>query len=144
MQNNIVVMFDSPDSYYCEVVGTAEGTYDLDCVLVANGKDYAVAAAEMPTLQGAVHRYSVDWNVIAQGGEGMTLQVDAQGDNQFEQTYQAGKQFSGDDLQPERTSTPDMLVKGIPPWAIAAVAAAVVLLVALLLGVRLRRSHRSS
>ncbi len=141
VQNNIVVMFDPPDSYYCEVVGTAEGTYDLDCVLVANGKDYAVAAAEMPTLQGAVHRYSVDWNVIAQGGEGMTLQVDAQGDTQFEQTYQAGKQFSGDDLQPERTSTPDTSVKGIPLWVIAAVAAAVVLLVALLLGVRLRRSH---
>lgn len=144
VQNNIVVMFDPPDSYYCEVVGTAEGTYDLDCVLVANGKDYAVAAAEMPTLREAVHRYSVDWNVITQGGEGVILQVDAQGDNQFEETYRVGQQFSGDDLQPERTSTPDTSAKGIPPWVIAVAAAVVILLIALLLGAGLRSSRRSS
>jgi len=143
VQNNIVVMFDPPDSYYCEVVGIAEGTYDLDSVLVANGKDYMVAATEMPTLQGAVHRYSVDWNVIAQGGEGMTLQVDAQGDGEFEEAHQVGQHFSGGVLQPTSTADSDSPVRRIPAWLIASVAAAV-LLVALLLGVRLRRSHRSS
>ena len=143
VQNNIVVMFDPPDSYYFEVVGTAEGTYNLDGVLVANGKDYAVAAAEMPTLQGVVHRYSVDWSVITQGGEGMTLQVDAQGDGEFEETHQVGQQFSGEVLQPTSTADSDSSVRGIPSWLIASVAAAI-LLVALLLGVRLRRSRRSS
>lgn len=141
--NNVVVLFSIPKSYHCEVVGTKKGMYDLDCVFVANGKDYAVAAKDVPTLQGAIHKYSIDWDVIAQGEEGMTLQVDDQGDNEFEQTYKAGTQFSGSNMESERTSTTDTSVKRTSLWGIVVVAV-VVFLVTLLLRVKLRRNHRSS
>jgi len=139
-EEDMVVLFAPPESYYCEVVGTAAGTYDLEGVFVYDGQDYSVAAEHMPALPGSVHRYSVDWDAIAEGEAGMTLQVDAAGDGEFEETHQSTDYFDGDSLQPSAPAESQAPEGGFPTWLIG-VGVAVLILVAVLLGFRLRRAR---
>lgn len=42
----------------------------------------------------AVHCYTVDWDVLSKGGEGVTAQIDSDGDGKFEKTVNTGAIFA--------------------------------------------------
>jgi peptidoglycan hydrolase-like protein with peptidoglycan-binding domain len=94
-ESGILVILFPAESYIYEVEGTDEGAYTL-CILYLEGEEIATfTGADIPTTAGAIHDYTVDWNALARGEEGVTLQVDNDGDGTFEKTIQAGSTLDG-------------------------------------------------
>jgi len=90
----VVVAF-SYGSYRYQVVGTGAGTYGLEAVYAEGGTEIAFNAGNIPILEGSVHEYVVEWDVLARGEDGVALQVDNDGDGTFEKTIHAGSTLDG-------------------------------------------------
>lgn len=94
-----------PDSSYkYQVVGDKAGTYGLS---IANTTPDATSTVELynvPLAVGEVYTYQVDWNALAQGENGVTIQIDKNGDGVTDDTIQAGAVVS-DAIAPVTTSS---------------------------------------
>ncbi|MCK4735752.1 MAG: PKD domain-containing protein, partial [Methanophagales archaeon] len=88
-----VVIFCPSDSYRYEVVGTEAGTYGLEITSIEDGKVINFTATDIPTSTTAIHQYTIDWDVLSKGEEGVTVQIDSDGDGVFEQTVTADNTF---------------------------------------------------
>jgi Leucine-rich repeat (LRR) protein len=88
-----VIIVSPDDSYRYEIVGTDEGTYGLEVNYIQNKEITAFSATDIPTTSGAIHQYIIDWNILSQGGEGVTVQIDFDGDGTSELTIPAGSNF---------------------------------------------------
>lgn len=93
-----IIIFDPTDDYLCEVIGTEGGTYGLDITLIRRGQENTFEATEIPTSPGARHVYAVDWVALSAGEEGVTLDVDADGDGVFERTVIADENLTSDEF----------------------------------------------
>ena len=142
-ENKIVALFSRTDSYYCQVVGTDEGRYELDATSIENGTATTFTGTDIPTIPGAVHRYTIDWNALARGEEGVVLQMDIDGEGTFEKTSQVGSELDGRIL-----ATPEIT----PPhgaantwlWIIFGVCGASVLIIAVVVSVKWTNWRKSS
>ena len=83
--NNIVTVFSPLDTYRYQVVGTDEETYGLDIASIEEGEATTFAATDIPTTSGAVHEYTINWDVLSEGEEGITIKIDSDGDGEFEE-----------------------------------------------------------
>jgi hypothetical protein len=104
-EREIVIIFFPIDSYYYEVVGTDEGSYGLGVDSVEDGESTTFTAADIPTTSRAVHQYTIDWETLSQGGEGVTVQVDSDGDGKFEDTFTSDDELTQDEFL-EETNPP--------------------------------------
>jgi len=93
----VTILFPS-DSYRYEVAGTDEGTYGSDITSVEDGNVTIFTATDIPTTDGATHQYAIDWDALSQGKEGVTVQVDSDGDGTFEDTFTADNELSRDEF----------------------------------------------
>ena len=93
-----IVILSSTGPYKYEVFGTGKGTYNLDITSIHNNNVLAFVATNIPTHRGSVHKYTIDWNTLAQGKNGTTLQIDDDGNGIFERTITAGSEISGEDF----------------------------------------------
>lgn len=80
-----VVIFNSSDSYHYKVVGKDNGTYGLSMFSVKNGTDADFFITNISIQTNATHQYLVNWTALSHGEEGVTVQIDADGDGTFEQ-----------------------------------------------------------
>ena len=55
-------------------------------------------ARDVAIVPGCIHLYTIDWTVLEHGEEGVTLEIDQDGDGVFERTIQAGSELSGEDI----------------------------------------------
>jgi len=81
-----VVIWSAVNPLMFEVVGTEDGSYGLTAGLVGIDDYINFNAVNIPTSTDATHQYSIDWDALAEGEEGVTVQVDSDGDGIFEQT----------------------------------------------------------
>ena len=96
-----VFIFFPEDSYRYEVLGTNEGTYGLEIVSIKDSEVTTFTATAVPTSANTIHQYTVDWDILSQGGKGATLQIDADGDGKFEKTFTADSEFTYDEFVSE-------------------------------------------
>ncbi|RLC63844.1 MAG: hypothetical protein DRI01_04480 [Chloroflexi bacterium] len=92
-ENKAVIIFDPFDTYRYEVVGIEdpeEDTYGLTVTSVEDGEVTTFTATDIPITPGEVHQYTIDWDVLSQGGEGTTLKIDLDGDGNFDKTHTTG------------------------------------------------------
>ncbi|UCE29730.1 MAG: right-handed parallel beta-helix repeat-containing protein, partial [Candidatus Bathyarchaeota archaeon] len=82
----VFILFPSNDYCY-NVVGLEEATYGVDIVFSKEDESVLFAAIDIPTSANAVHQYTVDWNALSLGEEGVIVQVDSDGDDVFEHTF---------------------------------------------------------
>jgi len=94
-ENEIVAIMSPADTYRCEVVGTAEGSYGLAAMHVGKGEVTRFAITEAPTSAQAVHEYTVDWDALAEGEKGVTMKIDSDGDGTFEDVRKLGSEGAG-------------------------------------------------
>jgi hypothetical protein len=55
-------------------------------------------ANDIPTAPGAVHQYTIDWDSLSHGQEGVFLKVDANGDGIFEKTVISDNELTSDEF----------------------------------------------
>ena len=80
------VIFHASDSYQCEMIGLDEGAYGIEVYLTKDGEIATFAVTGVPITAGAKHEYTIDWDALSQGEEGVTVQIDSNGDGVFEVT----------------------------------------------------------
>jgi parallel beta-helix repeat protein len=104
--DGIIMIFSPSDSYHYEVVGTDKGTYGLDIASIEDGKAATFTATDIPTISRAMHQYTIDWHALSEGGEGVTVQVDSDGDGKFEDTFTSDDELTQDDFLEETSPSP--------------------------------------
>jgi parallel beta-helix repeat protein len=119
--NEIVVVFSSTDTYRHEVVGTDGGSYGLDITSVENGKATTFTATDIPTTTGAIHEYTINWDALSQGEEGVTVLVDSDGDGTFEYIFTADNELTQEEFLSGTDGEP------IPEFTTIAIPVAIVL-----------------
>ena len=96
-EERVTILFlDGPYRY--EVRGVGTGTYELVVIFSQNGEATIFNAADIPTAYGAIHEYSIDWDILAKGEEGVTIQIDSDGDGIFERTLISDSELTHDEF----------------------------------------------
>ena len=99
-QTDIVAISSPSDSYRYEVTSTGRGTYGLDIACIEGSQGINFTATDIPTALGTVHEYTIDWDALARGEEGVLVQVDSDGDGTTDYTLTAGSVLTGDEFMP--------------------------------------------
>lgn len=99
--NGSIMILYPNQTYRYEVVGTENGTYKLLIISVENANATAFIATEIPTLSNATHQYTIDWAALARGEEGVTVQVDSDGDGVLEVTFASDSELTASEFIPE-------------------------------------------
>jgi outer membrane protein assembly factor BamB len=101
----VVLIFLPADTYRYQVVGTAEGIYNLTIVNVVGDESNTFDAIEVPISTGAVHQYNIDWDKLSKGEKGATVEVDSDGDGVFEWSLSSGREITSSMLKPPSKTT---------------------------------------
>jgi len=102
----VTILFPS-DSYVHELVGTEEEEYKLGVVSSEEGEVITFTATDIPITCGTIHQYTIDWDALAQGEEGVTVQIDSDGDGTFEKTFTADSELTHDEFMLQTATTID-------------------------------------
>ena len=110
--NNAFIIYTPSDGAYYEVAGKEIGTYGLDITSVREGNTISFVAEEIPTIPNAVHQYTIDWQALSQGQEGVTVDIDVDGDGIFEKTVISDNNLTADEFnkKPVADAGPDQTV----------------------------------
>jgi len=93
-----IIIFNSLDDYLHKVVGTEEGTYGLVITSTSPGEETTFEAIDIPTSPGTRHVYTVNWEALSAGEEGVTLEIDADGDGIYERTIIADENLTSEEF----------------------------------------------
>jgi len=104
-ENGIVAIFSPSDTYHYEVAGTETETYGLDIAFIEGAEATTFTAIEIPTAPETVHQYSIDWGALSLGEEGVTLQIDSDGNGFFEGFVSSDNELTYDEFMLQ-TPTP--------------------------------------
>jgi len=104
--DDTVFIFE-PSSHVYEVKGTDAGTYRLEIASILNGEATGIGAIDIPIIAGAMHQYAINWEALAQGEEGVTVQIDSDGDGVFERTIASDSELTGDEFVLQTRTTID-------------------------------------
>ena len=96
-QSHSITIFFPNDSYVIVIKGTDKGNYGLEVSFVENGEESDFMATGIPTASGTVHQYTINWEALSQGGEAVSVRIDADGDGKFEQTITTDAAFDEKD-----------------------------------------------
>jgi len=77
-------------------------------VSVKNGNATNFTATDIPIINNSIHQYLIDWGSLSQGEDGVTLQVDTNGDGEFEKTINADNNLTQNEyLDPDNDGVLD-------------------------------------
>lgn len=80
--SSLVAIFFPSDSYRYDVIGTGEGLYTLTVANTSISQEApCFEAIYIPTNTTTGHQYVVDWAALSLGEEGVTVNVDSDGDS---------------------------------------------------------------
>ncbi len=92
---NTVIILSPLDSYSYEVTGTGEGSYGLTVTSIAEQEISSYSLADTPISTKAIHQYTINWDVLAEGEKGVTMKIDSDGDGTFEEIKYLGQEGTG-------------------------------------------------
>jgi hypothetical protein len=118
--NGTVLILYPNETYHYEVAGKDKGTYKLLIISIKNATVTTFTATEIPTSPMAIHKYTIDWDTLSQAKEGVTVQVDSEGDGTFEHTFTSDSELTRDEFILHTTS------EAFPLWIVGVAVAVVV------------------
>lgn len=89
-----VIIFFPNDTYQYVVAGTTEELYGLTVTAITTQDNINFSAIDIPTSDNEVHQYTIEWGTLSQGEEGVTVQVDSDGDGVFERTFASDSELT--------------------------------------------------
>jgi hypothetical protein len=105
-ENETVTIFFPTETFKYFVIGTGQGLYGLEITSVVNFVTTQFQAAGIPITFGSLHQYTIDWVILSQGGKGVTVLVDSDGNGVFERTLTSDSELTQEEFlwQPVRIS----------------------------------------
>ena len=108
-ENETVILFPPFSTYHYYVKGTATGTYGLSIDSIECGENIVTFnATNILTAPNELHRYSINWTALSSGEEGVTIQIDADGDGVFEKTITSDNELTHDEFMLQTETTIDI------------------------------------
>lgn len=98
---------NSFENYIVEVIGRGSGDYILEVLTFEEEEGSLFTAIEIPLTHKTVHQYTVDWAALSQDEEGVTVEVDSDGDGVFEHTFTADSELTYDEFMLQTATTLD-------------------------------------
>jgi len=92
-ESKTVIIWPAIDTYRDEVVGTDAGIYGLT-VTSEDEETSVFTATDIPTSKNEVHQYTIDWEALSQGWDGVNVQIDFNGDGTPELTITTDSTFT--------------------------------------------------
>jgi hypothetical protein len=84
--------------YVVTLNGTDAGAYDMISEIFTPQRVVNLNATDIPVSLGTTHQYTIDWDTLSQGGEGVTVQADSDGDGAYEHTFFSDAVLTGDEF----------------------------------------------
>ena len=81
-------------SYVFRLNGTDLGSYNLIAQLATSQEVVSFNGTEIPVWANVKHQYTIDWSYLSQGGEGVTVRVDVNGDGIFEYSFTSDSELT--------------------------------------------------
>ncbi|MBI4135183.1 hypothetical protein HY477_00410, partial [Candidatus Uhrbacteria bacterium] len=100
---------DTSQSYRYEVVGTAPGLYGLDFQRVDSENITKFGAVDISMSTSTIHEYQIDWQALVAGEDGVTLEVDRNGDGVFENVVTADSTLTADEFALQTNTVIDLV-----------------------------------
>jgi len=96
------IFTNSTDGYTYHVKGENVGTYNMAISLTnATGSEITFEAFDISTMKGAIHKYVVNWDTLGEGGLGVEVWVDQNGNGAFEQKFWSDAELTGNEFTEE-------------------------------------------
>jgi alpha-tubulin suppressor-like RCC1 family protein/PKD repeat protein len=99
-ETKTVLIYPAADVYYCQFVGTEQGTYGLTVMDIQGGESTTFDATQIATANRTIHKYGIDWATLSQGKKGVTVYVDSNGDGITDYSFKAGNVLTGNEFVP--------------------------------------------
>jgi parallel beta-helix repeat protein len=99
-EHKLAAIFHAHDSYHYDIVGTGSGNYSLKVVRAAGEEGTSLDSSDIPVVANVTHRYRIDWDMLSQGEPGITVEIDADGDGEFEETIVTSQPNTPSDPSP--------------------------------------------
>ena len=125
-------------NYVIKLNGTDSGLYSMSAQFATSEDVLSFNATEIPVSLGAIHEFTIDWAALSQGDDGVTVNVDSNGDGTFEKIFIAGSELTRDEFMQHVFP-----VEAFPMW-IAGVAFAAVAIVTITIAVFWRKRKQPS
>jgi len=93
-ETGVILIYSVSAGCRYKIVGKADSMYGLDIAYAENGNVTLFSASNIPTTPESVHEYEIDWTALSQGGEGVIIQVDSNGDGVFEYDFTSDSELS--------------------------------------------------
>ena len=81
-----IFMVNSRNDYRYNFVGKDDGEYSMEIISRRSGNEVIIKANHIKINTGEMHQLNIDWNLVLEGKNGVSLSVDKEGDGVFEQT----------------------------------------------------------
>jgi len=108
LHHNGTVSVHFPDgAYRYEVTGTDIGIYGLEIAFSQGAETFIFTAIDIPIICGAMHQYTIDWDAVSQGDQGVTVQIDSDGHGEFEDTVTSDEELTQDEFVLKTETTID-------------------------------------
>jgi hypothetical protein len=107
-ENELITIFYLSDNYRYQVIGNSQGTYGLKVKSGKNNDSDIFTASNIPTSPHEIHQYSIDWNTLSQGKDGVVVQADSNGDGVFERTITTDSDLTKDEYILQTATTVDL------------------------------------
>ncbi len=65
----------------------------------------------IPLNQNTVHKYTIDWTIIEEGGDGVVLYVDNDGDGEYEKIINSDSNLEGSELEPSFPEEDNLILR---------------------------------
>ena len=106
-EEKVVIILDATDTYRYELVGTDTGDYGLDVFLGRDEQIQTFVATDIPTTANALHQYTIDWDALSKGEEGVTVEIDENSDLEPERTITSDGELTQDEYLFVKSVTPN-------------------------------------
>jgi hypothetical protein len=83
----IVIPTPTMGNYEVLLFGTDAAPYKLMLAYTEGAETTAFTALDIPVSSGALHQYTIDWDALSEGQKGVTLQIDSNGDGEFDEKF---------------------------------------------------------
>jgi hypothetical protein len=86
--------------------GTGTDTYTIITFMrFTTPETVSFVATNIPTSANAIHQYTLDWDALSIGEEGVVVQIDSEGDGIFEQIVTADNELTHDEFMLQTATT---------------------------------------
>ncbi len=109
--NSIIALFSIDTNYRFQVFGIGSGEYGLEIFSLEHGSIVTFNAINIPIAANDLFQISIDWVSLSTGGQGVRIQIDLNGDGEFEYDFYSDNLFSLEeylDIIRDLLGTPDI------------------------------------